>query len=204
MVVIAVELFLQDSSYLSKLSEVFQCAGSDDAILHPAVRPLDLALGLRREGKDYVHAQQTHHLAPLGIDIVCLENMFAPEAVSSLHKTEDAQRIYIVTKGQTECLDHSPCGLNMGPGGLAREEIGEEQQAAVVVDGSDKGPFLLDIRRPQMCGAVMLDQGTCGAGKNLPVVDFALLARLVAAQLLGTINDGIHRHSDALLAQAVA
>jgi hypothetical protein len=40
-----------------------------------------------------------------------LKHMFAPEAVPSLHKAEDTQRIYIVTKGQTECLDHSPCGL---------------------------------------------------------------------------------------------
>ncbi len=45
-VVIAVELFMQDISYLRNLSDVFQGAGADDAILQPAVRPLNLSLGL--------------------------------------------------------------------------------------------------------------------------------------------------------------
>jgi hypothetical protein len=49
----------------------------------------------------------------------------------------------------------------------------------------------------------MLDQGTSRAGKDFSIVDFMLLARHVAAKFLGTINDGVHRHSDALLEQAV-
>ena len=182
MLVVAIDLFAKNGSDLSEFRDLLQGTGADNAILHPTVRPLDLALSLRRQGKDDVHAQQVHHLC---IDIVCLKHMFAPETVPSLHKAEDTQRIYIVTKGQTECLDHSLCGLNMGPGGLGGEEIGEEQQAAVVVDGSDERPFLLGIWRSQMCGAVELDQGAGGAGKDLSIVGFA---RLVAAQSLGTIN----------------
>lgn len=92
----------------------------------------------------------------------------------------------------------------MGPGSLRGEEIGKEQQAAVVIDGSDERPFLLGIQRPQVCGDVMLDQSTDRAGENLAVLGFVLHAGLLAAQGLGPINDGVHRHCDALLAQAVA
>src|SRR3990170_5997178 len=49
----------------------------------------------------------------------------------------------------------------------------------------------------------MLDQGADGAGQDLPVVSFLLLARLMAAQPPGSIDDGVDREGDCLLSQTV-
>jgi len=50
---------------------------------------------------------------------------------------------------------------------------------------------------------VVLDQGADGGGEHFAVMGFLLPARLVAAYSPGSIDDGVDRDRDALLAKAV-
>jgi len=56
--------------------------------LQPAERALNLALGLRRKGVGNPNLERAHHLAPLGINIIGLEHMIAPDAIPFLNKAK--------------------------------------------------------------------------------------------------------------------
>jgi hypothetical protein len=90
MVIVAVYFFLQDKTNIFNSRDVFQSTGTNDAVLQPAVRSLDFSLGLRGQGIDDIHAQDTHHFAPLGVDVIRLQDVLTPEAVSTLDEAEDA------------------------------------------------------------------------------------------------------------------
>ena len=74
--------------------------------------------------------------------------MFAPKAVSALHKTEYTQTINIVSQRNTMGLNKSLNGLDMGPGALAGEEVSKKDFPAVIIDGNDQGPFFLSTTGP--------------------------------------------------------
>ena len=190
-VVVTDDLIPEHRPNILQLHNIFQGAGADDPILQPAIRSLDLAFGLRGKGIGDIHVQQTHHLPPLSVDIICLEHVLAPDTISSLHKAEDTQRINIVTKGQSEVLNNGSGSLNMSPGSLGGEEISKKDLATVIIDGCDQSPFLFGTRRPAVGGTVMLDQSADRSGQDLPVMRFPLLSRLVASQLLCSVDDGV-------------
>jgi hypothetical protein len=138
-----------------------RCGRSDPASSHrawlrqgPRTR-LDLALGLRRKSVDHLDTQDLHDLLPLGFGLIGLENVFAPQAVTSLDEAEDAQRVDVVA--QRDCMGfyEGLGGLDVVPGRFDGEEVGKKQLAAVVIDGRDQGPLLLGIGRPQMEGSIM-------------------------------------------------
>ena len=96
MVIVAVYFLLQDKTNVFNGRDVFQSTSTNDAVLQPAVGPLDLSFGLGRKSMGNIYTQDTHHLAPLGVDIVGLKDMLAPEAVSTLNEAEDPQGVYVV------------------------------------------------------------------------------------------------------------
>ncbi len=202
--VIAMDFFLQDGADILKGGEFFIDAGAHDSVLEPAVGSFHFTFGLRREGKDHVDAQGAHHLSPLGISIIGLEDVFSPEAISSLDETKDSQRVYVVTQRQSIGLNQSLGCLDMGPGGLFGEEVSKEDLSAVIIDGSDQGPFLFGKRRPQVRRAVVLDQSTDRCGEHFSIVEFPFLPSLVAAQFLGPIDDGCDRNLDPFVLEPVS
>ena len=91
----------------------------------------------------------------ISVCIVSLENVatlshlrLAPTAISSLDEGEHTQRVYVVAQRDSTSRHHGLRGLDMGPGSLVGEEIGEEKLAAEVVDCGDQSSFLLGQRRP--------------------------------------------------------
>jgi hypothetical protein len=52
----------------------------------------------------------------------------------------------------------------MGPTGFLSDQDGIEDEAAIIIQGSDQVPFLLGRRCPEMMGGVMLDQFSDIAG----------------------------------------
>ena len=151
-----------------------------------------------------LHAQDLHDLFPLRISFVGLQDVLAPEAVSPLDEAEDAQGVDIIAQGDTVGLHESLSGLDVAPGGLVREEVGEEQLATEVIDGGDQGPFLLRRRRPQVVRGIVLHQGANGGGQHFAVVGFGSAVRDVTAERLGPTGDGGSGDGDALLLQPIA
>jgi len=90
------------------------------------------------------------------------------------------------------------------PGRFDGEEVGKKQLAAVVIDGSDEGPLLLGIGRPQMERGIMLDQGTDGGGQDFAVVDFPLGPGSVTVQGLGPRRDCRRGGTEPFLLEAIA
>ena len=76
--------------------ELFVDTGPNDPILEPAIGSFDFTFGLGREGEGDIDTEKTHHLSPLGIDVIGLEDVFSPEAIPSLDETKDSKGIDIV------------------------------------------------------------------------------------------------------------
>ena len=144
--IVALDFLLEDATYVFQGGEPFESTGADDPILQPTIGALDLALGLRRKGVGHIHTQQAHDLTPLRIDVIRSQDLLVPDAVPALDEAEDAQIIHVVLQRQSIGLHQALCGPDMGPGGLLGYEISIEQQAAVVIDGGDQGPFLRSKR----------------------------------------------------------
>lgn len=92
-VVIAFEFFLQHRAGILQGGDVIQGASAHDAVLQPAVRALDLAFCLWGEGMGDFDAQEAHHLLPLGLDLVGLQDVFTPNAVPALDEAEKTLRL---------------------------------------------------------------------------------------------------------------
>lgn len=65
-VVIAMAFLVQDLLGLLDVGDFFADTGSDEAVLEPAVGPLDFASGLRGKGMDDLHIAIGEDLFPLG------------------------------------------------------------------------------------------------------------------------------------------
>ena len=81
-----------------------------------------------------------------------------PEGIPPPDKAEDGVGIDVVSIREAMAKDHGLQGQNMGPTGLFPDQDGIEEEAAIIIQGSDQVPFLLGGRRPEMMGGVMLDQ----------------------------------------------
>ena len=64
--VVALDFATQKGLSETNVSDVLSHAGSNQAILDPAIGPFDLALGLRREGIGHLDAAIVQDLFPLG------------------------------------------------------------------------------------------------------------------------------------------
>lgn len=99
MIVVAIDLLSQDRAGFFKGGDVLIDTRSDNSVLQPAVGPFDLAFGLGRQGEVNIHPKDAHHLSPLGVDIICLEDMLAPDAIPSLDEAKHTQGVHVVAQG---------------------------------------------------------------------------------------------------------
>ena len=99
MIVVAIDLLSQDRAGFFKGGDILVDARSDNAVLQPAVGSFDLAFGLGRQGESNIHPKDAHYLSPLGVDIVCLEDMLAPNAIPSLDEAKHTQGVHVVAQG---------------------------------------------------------------------------------------------------------
>lgn len=84
--------------------------------------------------------------------------MFAPEGVSSLDKAEDGVGVDVVRIREAVSKDHGLQGEDMGPAGFLSDQNGIEEEAAVIIQGSDQVPFFFCGGCPEMMGGVVLDE----------------------------------------------
>ena len=146
LMVVAMDLVLEDGADIIESGELFEGCGPDSSILKPTIGAFDFALGLRREGIDDVHTQDLHHLLPLGVRLVGFQDGVVPEAVPLVDVAEDAKGIDVIAKRKAIAAEKSFRGLDVGPGGLGLKEVGEEDLAAVIIEGADKDPLAVGIR----------------------------------------------------------
>ena len=99
MIVVAIDLLSQDRTGFFKGGDVLIDTRSDNSVLQPAIGPFDLAFGLGRRGEFNIHSKDAHHLSPLGVDIVRLEDMLAPDAIPSLDEAKHTQGVHVVAQG---------------------------------------------------------------------------------------------------------
>ena len=90
MVVVTIDLFPQHCADVFQGGETLDGTGADDPVLEPSIRSFHLAFGLWGQSEDDLDPEKAHHLAPLGVDVVRLEHMFAPDTVPALDEAEDA------------------------------------------------------------------------------------------------------------------
>jgi hypothetical protein len=110
----------------------------------------------------------------------------------------------VESKGQPEGLDDGLGSLDVSPGGLAGGEVGEQDNAAPVVDGGDEGPLLLGEGGPSVGGSIMLDQSPDRGCEDLPIMNLPSPARFMASQLFRPVNDRVDRDIDPLFLEAIA
>lgn len=91
----------------------------------------------------HADVEPAHHLSPLGLGLICLQHMLAPEAVPSVHEAEDAEGTHTVPQGKAVGLDEGLGRLDVRPGSLAKDKVSKQELAAAVVNRGDEGPLLL-------------------------------------------------------------
>lgn len=79
MVVKAIDFGTEDLPGLDDRLDVFSGTGSDEPILEPAIRPFNLAFGLRREGIARLDVTVPQDPFPLRVDIIRDQTIFSPE-----------------------------------------------------------------------------------------------------------------------------
>jgi hypothetical protein len=157
-VVISKEFLVEKPLGLLDLGHLFSDTGSDQAVLKPAIRPFNFSPGLRRKRVDHLHVAIFQNLFPLGSGLIGQEVMLIPEGVSASDKAEDGVGIDVIGIRESISEENGLQGQDMGPAGLFSNQDGIEEEAAVIIEGSNEIPFLLGGRCPQMMGRIMLDQ----------------------------------------------
>jgi len=157
-VVISKEFLVEEPLGLLDLGHLFADTGSDQAVLKPAIRPFNFPSGLRGKRVDHLHIAVLQNLLPLGSRLIGQQVMLIPEGVSAPDKAEDGMGIDVIGIRESMSEDNSLQGQDMGPAGLFSDQDGIEEEAAVIIEGSNEIPFLLGGRCPQMMGRIMLDQ----------------------------------------------
>jgi len=88
-VVITVDFGTEDLSSFSECLNVFSGTSSYQPILEPAIRSFDLTFSLRRERIARFDMAFSQNLFPLGIDVIGLKIVFAPERITTLNEPEN-------------------------------------------------------------------------------------------------------------------
>jgi hypothetical protein len=189
MVVIAVDFASEDLAGLVDELDVFPGAGSDESILEPAIRPFDLAFGLRREGITGVDPTVLEDPFPLRVDFVGDEIVFPPEGIAALDKAENGVRIGVVGIRDSIAEDDALQGVDMVPAGLLLNQLGIQHLTAKIIQGGDEMPFFRSIRAPSVVGRVVLDEFANIVGQDLSIVGFSLGPAEEKIMLLGPPDD---------------
>jgi len=158
--IVALDFATKKRSSETNVSDILSHAGSYQVILDPAVGSLDLALGLRREGISHLDTTIVQDLFPLGIHLIGEEMMLTPHGIPSLDEPKDGMGVNVIGERATvfeeDCLQRH----DMSPRGLPFEQGGVENEAAIVVEGSNQVPLLLSRWSPEMVGGIVLNQLT--------------------------------------------
>jgi hypothetical protein len=140
------------------VGDIFSDTGPDQPVLEPAIRAFHFPFGLWRESIGDFHIAILKDLLPLRRSLIGQEVVLSPEGVPPLDKSEDGMGVYIVAIREPVFQDDALEGQDMSPGGFFFDQSGIKYQAAIIIQGGDKIPFLLRSRGPEMIGGVMLDQ----------------------------------------------
>jgi hypothetical protein len=157
-VVISVDLLSKDLLGRFDVGDIFTDTGSNQTILKPTIRSFDLTFGLGRKGIADLDIAILQDLFPLRGGFVGEEMVFSPEGVPSLNKSEDRMRVHIIGIRESISKDDGLEGLDVGPAGLFLDQGCVEDQTTMIIQGSDKIPFLLSGWCPKMKRGVMLNQ----------------------------------------------
>jgi hypothetical protein len=95
-IVIAVDFGTEDLAGLDDRLDVFSGTCSDEPILEPAIRPFDLAFGLRREGIARLDMTVPKDSFPLRIHIIRDQIVFSPERISTLDEAENGVTVGVI------------------------------------------------------------------------------------------------------------
>ena len=147
--VISSEFLVENPLSLLDLGNIFSDTGSNEVVLEPAVRSLDLASGLRGEGMDDLYIAVLENPFPLRDGLIGQKVVFIPEGVSSPDKSEDQVRIDIIGVRKSISEDDRLEGRNMGPAGLFLDQNGIEHESAIIIQRGDEVPFFLGGGCPQ-------------------------------------------------------
>ena len=158
LIVIAMDFVPEDLLGGLDVGDIFSDTGSDQAVLKPAVGALHFRFGLRRQGIGDFHITILEDLLPLRRSLIGQQVVLSPEGVPSLEESEDGMGVYIGGVRESILKDDALEGQDTSPSGLLFDQSGVEDQPAMVIQGSDKIPFLLGRGCPEMVGGVMLDQ----------------------------------------------
>jgi hypothetical protein len=158
--IVALDFAIEERSSRANVSDILSHAGSDQAILNPAIGPFDLALGWGREGIGHLDATIVQDLFPLGIHLVGETMMLTSQGVPSLDEPKDGMGVDVIRQRATVFKENRLKRHDMSPGGLSFEEGGIEDEAAILIEGGDQIPLLLRCGSPEVMGGIMLNQLT--------------------------------------------
>ena len=158
--IVALDFATKEGLSGTKVSDVVSHAGSDQAILDPAIGSFDLALGLRREGIGHLDATIVQNLFPLGISLIGNKMMLTPQRVPSLDEPKDGMGVDVIGEWTTileeDCLKRH----DMSPRGLSFQQGSIEDEAAIIIERRNEIPLLLSCWSPEVVGGIMLNQLT--------------------------------------------
>jgi hypothetical protein len=117
--------------------------------------------------------------------------VFSPDRVSSLDKSEDGMRIDIVSERKAIAKDDGLEGLDVSPTGLFLNQGGIQEEPTMIIQGSDKIPFLLGGGCPEMKRGVMLNQFSDITGQDFPVMGGCFGFLEIKPMLSGTMNNRV-------------
>ena len=125
------------------IGDIFPDTGSNQMVLEPPIRSFDLTFGLGRKSMDDFDIAILQDLFPLRGGLIGEKVVFSPDRVSSLDKSEDGMRIDIVGERKAIAKDDGLEGLDVSPAGLFLNQGGIQEEPTMIIQGSDKIPFLL-------------------------------------------------------------
>ena len=95
-IVVTVAFIIKNMLGVFDIFDIFADAGADEVILEPAIRPFDLAFGLRGEGVDRFDVAVLDDHLPLRIDVVGKLLKTHVPLVSSFDIAKDRMAVRIV------------------------------------------------------------------------------------------------------------
>lgn len=170
MEIIAVDLLPKENSSSLDVRRIIADASSNQVVLKPLVRALDLSLGLRGERVDDLDPTILQDLFPLGVHLVGKLTVIAPEGIAALDKAEDGMRIDVVGEGEPVSEENSLKGKDVWPGAFTSEEFCIEDKAGMIIYGGYQAPLFPRGWCPNMVGRVMLDELAGIMGQHLPIM----------------------------------
>ena len=114
--------------------------------------------------------------------------MFIVYIVATADEAKNGMGIDVIVQGQAVSKKDGLKRLDMAPSGFVVEEPGEEDHAAVIVEGSDQIPLFASGGSPEVEGRVMLDEFASIPRNHLAVMGGTLGFGEVETLLLGATD----------------